>query len=52
MDIITAKYNPDLFLPSYKDVDTWAAWNPFLKAIYGLPMDEWELAVYQKQTGR
>jgi len=51
MNIVEAKYSPDLFLPAYDDVNTWAAWNPFLKAIYGIPMDDWELAVFQKHTG-
>lgn len=34
-------------------MSTWElGWFPFLKAFYGLPMDERELAVYRKCTGR
>ena len=31
---------------------TWRAWRVFLRALFGLPMDAAELAIYQHHTGR
>lgn len=32
--------------------DNWKPWRAFLAALYGLPMDDEELAIYRKCTGR
>lgn len=44
----------DLFdtLPWFKAGADWKAWRAFLAALYGLPMDEQELAIYRRCTGR
>jgi hypothetical protein len=45
-------YSSGIF-PDLGDMSTWElGWFPFHKAFYGLPMDDRELAVYQKCTGR
>jgi hypothetical protein len=52
--IIDAIRHKQLFgtLPAFSSLDTWASWLTWLKAIYALPMDESELAIYQQCTGR
>jgi hypothetical protein len=54
MTIVDALASPDLFgaLPAFRDLSTWGAWIVFLKAVYGLPMEEAELAIFRKHTGR
>ncbi len=46
----------DLSAPVPKDqprpASTWDAWLAFLRAVYGLPMSEAEVAVFRKHTGR
>ena len=45
-------YRSGIF-PDLGDMSTWElGWFPFLKAFYGLEMDERELVVYRKCTGR
>src|SRR4030095_4011113 len=53
-NIIQAIHHPDLFgsLPALHSLDTWIAWLSWLKAVFALPMDENELAIYQQCTGR
>jgi hypothetical protein len=53
-NIIQAISHPDLFgsLPALHSLETWAAWITWLKAVFALPMDEKELAIYQQRTGR
>ena len=53
-DIIEAIKHPKLFgaLPEFKDLSTWFAWIVWLKSLYGLPMDERELSLFQKCTAR
>src|SRR2546422_5164247 len=31
---------------------SWLAWRVYLKALFGLPMDHWELDLYTWHTGR
>jgi hypothetical protein len=52
--IIDAIRHKQLFgsLPAFASLDTWASWLTWLKAIYALPMDENELAIYRQCTGR
>ena len=52
IDIIQAIRDSNLFRPLFKDPDTWKAWIAFLKALFALPMDDDELALYQRCTGR
>jgi hypothetical protein len=44
----------DLFdtLPWFKSGADWKAWRAFLAALYGLPMDEAEFAIFRRCTGR
>jgi hypothetical protein len=50
--IIDACRDPDIFGPWFKDVKTWATWFVFLKVVFGLPLDEGELAAFRTFTGR
>ena len=52
INIIEAIKNPQLFGSLFKSLDSWAAWLVWLKAVFGLPMDDGELALFQKCTGR
>ena len=51
-NIIRAIFDPRLFKPWFRNPDTWTAWHAFMKALFGLPMNEDDLAVYQQCTGR
>lgn len=44
--------DPHLFAPWFKDPSSWAAWVAFLAALFGLPLDDAQLAIYQACTGR
>jgi hypothetical protein len=52
--IISAIRHQQLFgsLDAFKSLDTWASWLTWLKAIFALPMDDSELAIYRQCTGR
>jgi hypothetical protein len=52
--IVDAIRHKQLFgsLPAFASLDTWLAWLSWEKAIYALPMDENELAIYRQCTGR
>lgn len=54
MTIIDALRDPQLFgaLPAFQDLSTWRNWLVFLKAVYGLPLDQDEEAVFKRHTGR
>ena len=52
MNIVESIYDPNFFRPVFKDLETWRSWLTCLKAIFALPMDEKELALYQQCTGR
>jgi hypothetical protein len=39
-------------LPVFQDLATWRPWLAFLRAVYGLPMDEADLALFARHTGR
>lgn len=52
MNILEACQHPDLFAPWFKDRATYNAWFAFLAALFGLPMTDEQLAIYQKHTGR
>lgn len=50
--IIQAINDPRLFRPFFKDISSWFTWLVFLRALFALPMDKSELAIYQQLTGR
>jgi terminase large subunit-like protein len=52
--IIDAICHKQLFgsLPAFSSLDTWIAWLSWLKAVFALPMEDPELAIYRQCTGR
>lgn len=52
MNIIEALHDPRLFGTLFKSLDTWSPWLTFLKALYGLPMDEVDIERFRRHTGR
>jgi hypothetical protein len=51
VNIIDAIRDPKVF-GTHFTADTWAAWLAFLATLFGLPMSDEQLAIYQKHTGR
>jgi hypothetical protein len=49
--LLEAMDDPDLFGPHFQG-DTWQHWRNFLKALFALPMDSGEAAIYTAHTGR
>jgi hypothetical protein len=52
MNIIEAITNAKMFKPCFRDLSTWSSWFVLLKALFCLPMDEADLALYRRCTGR
>ena len=52
MNIIEALDHPDAFAPLLRDPSTWMAWRAFLGALFALPMDDDQLTLYRRCTGR
>lgn len=54
MNIIEALNDPHLFgaLPTFSDLGPWRPWLAYLRAVYGLPMDDADLALFRLHTGR
>ncbi len=54
MNMLDALADPALFgsLPAFADLSTWRPWLAFLRAFYGLPMDDEDLELFQRHTGR
>jgi hypothetical protein len=52
MNIIEACQHPEIFAPWFKRPETYAGWFAFLTALFGLPMDEEQLELYRRHTGR
>jgi hypothetical protein len=52
LTILDACDDPGIFGPWFEDKQTWAAWFVVLKAMFGLPLDDADLALFQKHTGR
>jgi hypothetical protein len=52
MTILDAIHDPLLFRPLFKSLDTWRAWLTVLRAVFGLPMPEEDLPLFQHLTGR
>ena len=52
ISILDACTDPAIFGPWFKDRESWAAWFAFLKTVFGIQLDDTELATFQKFTGR
>ncbi len=52
MNIVQALDDPRVFRSVIKDHATWSAWRGFLKALFGLPMDDAEAALFRECTKR
>lgn len=51
MNIIESINDPAIFKNSFEDLESWAAWQVYLKALYGLDMTPAESRKYKKHTG-
>lgn len=51
MNILAAMADPALFAPHFLG-GTWRAWRVFLAALFALPLEGDDLALYQRHTGR
>ena len=51
LTILEALDDPHLFRPHFRG-DTWQPWRAFLAGLFGLPMDDATLALFQHHTGR
>jgi hypothetical protein len=52
MTIIDAVHDPHLFRSLFRDLTSWRPWLVWLKALFALPLQEEERALYQQCTGR
>ncbi|PSH68542.1 hypothetical protein CU102_12315 [Phyllobacterium brassicacearum] len=52
MNIMQACRHPEIFAPWFRKPETYRGWFAFLTALFGLPMDDEQLELYQKHTGR
>jgi hypothetical protein len=52
LTILDVCNDPDLFGPWFADRESWASWICFLKAMFGHPLDETELKLFQECTNR
>jgi hypothetical protein len=52
VNIVEAMHDKHLFKSLFRDLETWQAWQVFLKALFGLPLDDTELELYKACTGR
>lgn len=52
MNILQACEHEDLFASWFRDPESHAAWFAFFAALFGLPMTDEQLAIYQRHTGR
>jgi hypothetical protein len=50
--IVDACRDPAIFLPWFRDEKSWFAWFTFLKSMFGLALNDAELAIFQRHTGR
>jgi len=51
MNIIESIHNKRIFLDSFEELRTWASWQAYLKALFGLPMTNTDKKIYKKCTG-
>ncbi len=52
MNIVQALDDPTVFRGVIRDRSTWGAWGGFLKALFGLSMDDTEAETFRACTGR
>jgi hypothetical protein len=52
INIIQACQDPAIFGAWFRDAQNWVRWFVFLKTVFGLPLDEAELAIFRKHTDR
>lgn len=52
MNILQACTDPNLFGRWFRQRETWAVWFAFLAAVFALPMDEDQRALFCRHTGR
>lgn len=52
MNILQASADPNLFGGWFRRRDTWAVWFAFLAALFALPMDDEQRALFARHTGR
>ena len=52
MNLLDAIDDPQLFGPWFRDRATWLSWFAFIAAVFALPMDEDQAAVFRRCTGR
>lgn len=52
LSIVDALRDPKLFGSAFPDVSTWRAWRAFLKALFALPLDDGDLELFRRHTGR
>lgn len=52
MTIVEALDDLHLFGPAFADRPSWAAWEAFVAALFGLPMSAHQLETYRAHTGR
>ena len=52
MNIIDTMRDPNLFAPFFRNLASWSAWIVLLKVMFALPMDETEVELYRRLTGR
>lgn len=51
MNIIEAIHDPGLFRPYFADLATWHAWEVYLSALFGLPIDAGDMPLLTQCTG-
>src|SRR5438105_1337042 len=52
MTIIDAMADPQLFGQWFRDPHTWRTWRAFLRALFGLRLNPFELRKFRQYTGR
>jgi len=52
LTILDAIRDPKLFAPWFRVRESWRSWRVVLKAIFGLPMADEDLAIFYRHTGR
>jgi hypothetical protein len=52
ISILDACADPQLFAPWFRKPDTWRGWFVFLKALFGLEMNDDDRALFEQCSGR
>src|SRR5438874_7044534 len=52
LTLLDAFSDPKLFAKFFPDPESWIAWTALIAAAFGLPMNDQQLAIYRKCTGR